>query len=257
MRISFDLFTAAAAKTADIDFSFKPILGILLAVCALRAWQTGYFRALFSYFRSWTLRRIQVFHFLLFILIVLIIMRFFDQPVLNLILAYEDNPVLSTLTYCGGLFGKNINFWAFMSLIYLGLSLNPAWRKAAHLFFGMMLTSALAALVVHGLKFIFLRTRPYGEHGPFSFFNWTGLTENRHVFQSLASGDVALVAGASGYLFYAIRNRYWRWLVLLIPISTALSRIVHEKHWPSDTAASIAISMLIARFVWAYQKIKI
>ncbi len=122
---------------------------------------------------------------------------------------------------------------------------------------GALFSSALTALAAILLKLVFLRARPPANLGPFSFFNLEGLLKGKGMFQSLPSGDVAIIAGACAYVFYLLKDSFWRWLILLLPLCTAYARISLNKHWPSDTLASIGFSLILGRLVFQNFKIQL
>ena len=169
----------------------------------------------------------------------------------RVILSVAGRSFFAPLEKFGSLISDNINFWLYLLGIYylLRLAKQPAWAKR---FLAAVLAAGLAGLACHGLKFIFLRARPYTGLSPFSFFNWEKFAGDPKAFQSFPSGDVAIVSGAAGYFFYAFPNRPLRWLILLLPLCTAFARVSLNRHWVSDTAASLWLGFIISRGVWNY-----
>jgi membrane-associated phospholipid phosphatase len=123
--------------------------------------------------------------------------------------------------------------------------------------FSALLSSFVTALIVTVFKFLSLRARPYAEFGPFSFFNFHGLTQDARAFQSFPSGDVGVVAGAAAYLFFTTKNRFSGVLIFLLPLCTAFARMSANKHWPSDTLFAIGLGLIAAKFVRDYKKFKL
>lgn len=180
---------------------------------------------------------------------------FFDQAILRWIQSGKDS-YLAGIIHFGDTISRNVEFWIVLGALNL-LALLSRKENLKDFAFGIFLGSALTGLIGHLLKFVFLRARPYGGFGPFSFFNIQGLTEGEHVFQSLPSGDVLLVSGASAFLFFALKNQVSRGLVFLFPLTTAVYRVAENKHWPSDTLASIGLSLIVAFFLWNHKKTRL
>lgn len=149
----------------------------------------------------------------------------------------------------GGVMGKGITPWLFIMACYAVEELVRKPKGGAGLAFGCLLSSALTALICAVLKLIFLRARPYNLLGAAAFFQWEGFFRSANAFQSFPSGDVAVVAGAAAFLFYAARRGLFRWVFLLLPVLTALSRIDLNRHWPSDTLFSIGLGLAAAAVV--------
>jgi len=124
----------------------------------------------------------------------------------------------------------------------------------SRLTFGVLLSVTLSTTFSFIVKRTFMRARPYNHFGAFSFFHLNGLLHDKNAFQSFPSGDVALVAGAAAFLFYATKNSYTRWLLLIFPVATAFSRIWLDRHWPSDTLFSVGLGFIAGLFIWQYQK---
>jgi membrane-associated phospholipid phosphatase len=95
------------------------------------------------------------------------------------------------------------------------------------------------------LKMIFLRARPDTGVGPFVFFHWSALASDTRPYESFPSGDVAIVAGAAAVFFFKTRAP-WRWLWLILPLCTAYSRVLLNRHWPADTLASLGLGLWVA-----------
>jgi len=191
--------------------------------------------------RSWP-----VFLFLAGILGIL----YFDLKFLN-VLRSLDLPAIKVIV----MFGQHIAKWLWFYILFVyfaGCFLRSI--KLRKIAFGAVLSSALALIAAETLKYVFLRARPYENLGPHSFFNIDGLTKDAHVFQSLPSGHVAVVAGALGYLFYRFDQWRFRWLILLIPLPTILYRLYSNSHWPSDTFISMALGLTVGYLTAQHEK---
>lgn len=174
---------------------------------------------------------------------------FWDANILHFLQSLND-PATALVSGIGRFLGKKmlvvlIGFY-LVSAVFRHVSVHRMVR-------GMLFASALSGLVITVLKFTFMRARPSGGLGPYCFFNLDGTMHGQHVFQSFPSGDVAVVAGAFGYLFYAVKSKYLRLLCVLTVLATALSRIQRNSHWPSDTLAAFAIGFAVSRWITAQE----
>lgn len=223
----------------------KSMIGVLLTLIFLWEWRRGYFKGAKSEWRDFAVST-PLFcpPFLLSSLLLFSLLMILDAPLLNFLHSL-DGGTHALLAQWGSAMGKNHYFWTALIVFYF-LSY---WRvregvpKAA---FGIILSAAVAGALAHGLKYVFLRARPDSGFGAHDFLNWNGLLQDERMFQSFPSGDVALVAGAAGFLFFSIRHRVLRWGALLLPLATALGRMDLNRHWPSDTFASLLIGLVVA-----------
>lgn len=229
----------------------KFLTGVFVAIIFTRSLAMGYFRGLDSYLKTFTFRKWIL--GLLVILPVAFVAFFLDAALLHFF-HNSRNALSDAIAFFGQAISHNIHFWLFLGIVYIIFDLFKK-EKMTKLIFSMVLASVLTGLVGHLMKFIFLRARPYAQSGPFSFLNWEGILANEHASQSLPSGDVAIIAGAAGCLFFAIRHKALRWLVLLLPVTTAYARIMADRHWPSDGLVSILLGLLIARLAWGLHKV--
>lgn len=230
----------------------KLITAVLLIAVCLAEIRKGYFKGFKTYLKSAPWKSLALVSLLTALLV--IVTAFFDRPVLQFIQDINHS-FFQMIVDLGGYLGKGQNLWTLVCWLYL-VAFVLRLEKARLLLFSSLLASFIASLMTTILKFTILRARPEAQLGPFSFFNWKGLIEDDRFFQSFPSGDVAVVAGAAIYLFFSLKNRYVKWLFLLFPIFTACARVNANRHWPSDTLASIGLGVLAAQFIWNYQKAK-
>ena len=227
--------------------TFQPKLVTLILVLAgiFLEWRKGYFKKAPFYLRQ--LKPVPLLGKLALFSCLALALSFSDPSLLKTVQGFQ-HPLIDRIIDFGGALGRNINPWLLIMIGYLlGLALPkiPFSEKA----FGTLLSAALAALSASVLKFTLLRARPYGELGPFSFFNLGGLTGDHRVFHSFPSGDVAVVAGIAGYWFYFLKKGPFRWLVWLLPLTTAVSRMTLNKHWPSDTVFPIGLGAIAGQII--------
>lgn len=222
--------------------------GVLFALLVLRELKKGYFtgakerfRVISIYSYSWS--------FLLSLTAVILVMLLADSALLHAIQALNNS--LAQLIFD---FGRQMGRQILVIVIALYLiGFLAKQDRFCRMIFSLVLSSGLTALLITIFKFTILRARPYGDLGPYSFLNFPGLVHDERVFQSFPSGDVALVAGVAGYIFWKWRRSIFSWFVLLLPISTALSRISLNRHWPSDTLTSILIGLFVGHVMVSFE----
>jgi membrane-associated phospholipid phosphatase len=219
----------------------KPLTGILIAlIVVLELWR-GYFKGFKGYCRSFSIKP-YLFVLVLIPILVLLLLPF-DYTILRFVQSLNETPV-RYFYYFGSQMGDDI--WIYIFAVYfLFLAFK---RESTPAVFGAILGVALTGLLATILKMILMRARPMMEMGPFSFFNLDAILKDEGHFQSFPSGDVAIVAGAATYFFFALKNPV-RYLIFLIPISTAFARVSLHRHWPSDVLTSIILSIIVARFL--------
>jgi membrane-associated phospholipid phosphatase len=227
----------------------KVVIFILIAVCIIQEWRKGYFHRIVPYVktRPWfpVIRLFLVF----FCLALLMMPADFG---LRQIIQTPGNRFLTVLGNFGRMISRDINPWFVMIACYgFGLlARRLVWSQIA---LDSLLSSAITVVLSQAFKFSFLRARPFGGYGPYSFFNLDGLLHDEGTFQSFPSGDVAVIAGAAAFLFCAARGRFWRWAIMIFPVATAISRISLDRHWPSDTFFSIGLGFVAARLILDYR----
>lgn len=109
-------------------------------------------------------------------------------------------------------------------------------------------------LVVAGIKHIAHEARPYVVLAPDSFF-WLKTFEDisKSAYQSFPSGhtgNVAMFAFAMNYLFFS-RNKTMQFMMLLLVVIVALSRVCTGWHWPLDVLASGLISYILVKISYS------
>lgn len=219
------------------EFDIRHLVGVALALIAFSALRSGRLVTFLRGLKPEVLRIPP--HALLFSLLTLGLFFRWDQVVLDAVQRTAET--FPAWKRACDLLTKNSHVWFFLCALYLlgVLRKNEFLTRAG---FGGILASGLASGVGTILKFIFLRARPYDLSGSHSFFNFHGIEE--HAYQSLPSGDVALIAGFSCFWFFSARSRMLKAFFLLLPFATAFSRIADNKHWPSDTLISIFLGLL-------------
>ena len=209
----------------------------------------GYFKGFGRYLKTFSLKPYRL---PLAALLLAALLMIFDPMLLPLV-QNQDSLLASFVTSFGGSMGRSSNCWIFLIVCYL-----IAWlaklKKERKLLFGALLSSFITSGLATFFKFLLLRARPEAELGPYSFFHFEGLIYDERMFQSFPSGDVAVVAGAAVFFFYALKNRVAKWLIFLLPLCTAFARVSVNRHWPSDTAIAMSLGWIAAAWVWNYHK---
>ena len=223
---------------------------LLLSVFSLE-WRRGIFKGTRARLQSLPWK----FYFKIFLLLLALAILILPSDLFlrSVIQKGYEQPFFKGVVALGAFFGRSTNLWPMLAALYL-LAFPLKGKSWQTFIFGLLLSSVTAGLGIHILKFTFLRARPYAGLGPFSFFNFNGLVQNDRAFQSFPSGDAAVCAGAAAYLFFALRKYKLSWLILLLPVATALARVSLNRHWPSDTVFSIGISFVAAHAVRRWEK---
>ncbi len=227
---------------------FKIATYVLIGLSVLREWKAGYFKRFGDY-----LKTVRISFYLKYLalaaLVTVAVMAGFDPWLCEL--AGRRTPFLDGLSEIAGHFGRKTAPWLFIGSGYWLMCFlkNHQGRLAA---FGCLLSSALTGGMVTFFKYVFMRARPDQKLGHFSFFNFDRLIHNDNDFLSFSSGDVAIVAGASAYLFYRFRNPFARAVFCVLPVLNAFARTHGQRHWPSDGLFSILLGFLAAFFIYQF-----
>ncbi len=221
---------------------------LLMTVVEIRR---GYFKGFKAYLK--TLRPQPYLLILALSFAVVLCVNFGDQAVLRAVQTVPEPGFFKDVFIdLGAYLGKFNGLWLILGVFYV-LSLLIRQSRFQLVIFSALLSSALAGGLAHIFKHLFQRARPYTGNGPYHFFDVQGLLENTRQYQSFPSGDVAIVAGASAYFFFALKGRAWRYGILIFPFLTALSRVWNNKHWPSDTLFGIGVGFAAGYFVYQFR----
>ncbi len=164
-----------------------------------------------------------------------------------------QHPLLKAALHVGGWLGGSIRFWLIVFPVYaISLVLQKPIVRAR--VFGCLLSVAVASLLCTVIKWIIARARPYSHLGPLSFFNWSRVAHHGSMFQSFPSGDTIVVAATAWYVVSWLPRSSLRWLILVLPLMTALSRVFLDQHWSSDTMFSIGLALVSARLIVQYER---
>lgn len=217
---------------------YSEILGIAcLLIPGFIEWKNGYFKGAGRKFAVRQLRPAAIAAFG----ICLVLVFAFDQPIRDFVHSMNQG-VVHVFILLGAFLGYHMNIIIAVSVLYAaGAALRS--RELRYLAFGTMLSSTVTALSSSVFKILFMRARPYKDLGPYCFFQLDGLVRLKKQYQSLPSGDVAIVAGAVSFVFFSTKHPA-RYLLFLLPLFTAMSRIQLNMHWPSDTLAAFGLSLL-------------
>jgi len=235
----------------SFPISTKLITAIGLILIALieiiKAVRGGSWRDLFTYLQStrWKTGGL----YLLGIMMIILPIIFLD-PFIRPFMKSLSHPYFDGYIEMGRYLGRNI--W-FCLIIAYALTFILARRKLSPWIFGALLGTSLTGLATHIFKYIFMRARPDADLGYLHFFAYQNGLPHVKSYLSMPSGDVAIVTGAAAFLICSLRKGWARWLLLVFPIATAFSRIQLNRHWPSDTLASILLSFLIGHWLANYK----
>ncbi len=153
-----------------------------------------------------------------------------------------------------GLFiGRKTTPWLFMVAFYM-IALLIKQEKVSRISFSCLFSAALSVGFATIFKVVSMRNRPQSGEGPFSFFNISESINSGKLAQSFPSGDVAVVAGICGYLYFSIKQPFLRAVLLLLPLTTGLGRVLLTKHWPSDVIFAMILGFVAGNMVSKHSK---
>jgi len=163
-------------------------------------------------------------------------------------------PLVEDLIRFGGWLGQGTTLWFILLTIYaMALILRRVAVTAGSV--GCVVSAALASVLSSIIKWGIARARPNANLGHLAFFHWSEALRNHARFQSFPSGDTVIVAAVAWYLLYRCHKVPLgvRWILLVVPLATACSRVLLNKHWPSDTVFSIGLALVSAHCVVRYE----
>ena len=231
-------------------FSLELLVFVLSFIILLCEWHKEYFTRLGLYWKNVQFTFcLQLF----FLFTALTVSSLFVDVVFLQSIQQIHHPFFEAIVAFGGWLGRGCNLMVLITSCYF-LTVLLRKNNWSQLVFGNLLSVVFTVTLCFIFKHMFLRARPYTHYSVHSFFNLEGLVHNKNAFQSFPSGDVAVVAGVAGFLFYAVKNPYARWTIFVLPFTTALSRMSLNRHWPSDTIFSIGLGFMTASFIWQYQR---
>jgi membrane-associated phospholipid phosphatase len=106
---------------------------------------------------------------------------------------------------------------------------------------------AATAAIVYALKISIGRKRPYENKGAHSYNPFGGLDD------SFPSGHTSTAfALITPWIFYY--KSPWTYLLFLFPASTAISRMIFDKHWATDVLTGGAIGYMVSYYLTNWHK---
>lgn len=127
------------------------------------------------------------------------------------------------------------------TLIYSSYILNL--NKAGDILKEALISGALSGIIADVIKMATSRGRPRVSEN-LSWFNYDKILDSD--YWSFPSGHVALAGGVFFSLYLRLKGPL-KALFLVLPLLTALSRVMTLSHWPSDVLASLILGFLIAK----------
>lgn len=221
------------------------LLVVIVSICVIE-WPRGYWNSVSTQARHLGADLKQ--YLAIPILAVFALFFLVDAALLQTIQSVS-HPLGTGLIDFGGSVGRNGNFWAMLIIAYLITKIFGS-RSSTQIVLGTILSSGLTGLVCNIIKVLFLRSRPAAGEGALSFFNYLGYAQNGGLFQSLPSGDVALVAGAAAFLFHFAKGTPIKLIIVSIPLLTCASRIYLNRHWPSDTVLAVGVALVVGNYLY-------
>ncbi|MSR77484.1 MAG: phosphatase PAP2 family protein [Candidatus Omnitrophica bacterium] len=233
------------------QFHPKPLVGLGVIACLLWEIRKGYFEKLTAFVKQldWAPYGKMLFVF------AAVSASFFviDPRILHQVQSFQ-HPVLRILEQFGAWIGRGIHPWGILIGVYFLFEFLFRNQASSRKAFGAILSGGFVSLITYGMKYSFLRARPYGNEGSFSFFNLEGITQDARVYHSFPSGDTVVVAGISFFLWHQLKTHKGAWIFLLLPLMTAYSRMFLNRHWPSDTLMSLGIGWTFSLLIHEYHR---
>lgn len=160
--------------------------------------------------------------------------------------SFVDNNLnfISLFVFIGGKLGQNTNFWGFVISCFIFFKLLKKDFLIRHLSFATI-ASGFAGIFTVIVKFLIHRERPLITSSPYHIFSFFG-SEKSDMYKSFPSGDVTLVSALCLYFFLLYRGKLRSLLFLALPFLTAISRVYHHNHWPSDTVIGFFVGSVFA-----------
>lgn len=236
------------------SFEIVKLFKVLLFIIFVKEIRVGYFKGFWNTLKK-VFKEYRVI-ILFYLLAVLLIMKFIDEPVVN----FWQTKYFQKLYFyypgiIGNLLGNGEYLYSFLIVVILVSKLfkKEELRKKYSL---ALTTSVFVGIVNSGIKFIFLRDRPpvYDIPNSFSFNTYTlNLKENLNILKSdysMPSGHTSVATAAFFTLAILEKNRFLKVIYAILPFITAYARVYFTKHWTSDVSLSILLGTLFAVTVY-------
>ena len=151
------------------------------------------------------------------------------------------------------LLGKDTNFWAlvtntlfwiplFVAVIYFIFSCFGR-PKGKYILFYLTGSVLLNVFLMHTIKFLVKRPRPFYEDHLLTQLQLVSLPDNYSFYSGHASFSFLL---ATFTVFLFKKYNRWTYLVFIFPLLFATSRLVVGVHYPSDILVGALIGSCIA-----------
>ncbi|MEA2237662.1 MAG: hypothetical protein QOC81_2386 [Thermoanaerobaculia bacterium] len=234
-------FLGREAPAWDVAFWFIAGLFVLAILHPSSDFAAHDFREAWSLLRATRVRtrRSDAFAVLSAALLIALIWRFADTPVTAWAERVQSAGIQDTIRFTNR-FGGGMNP-AMVVLFFLIAGVAYRHHRWIAYAVAMALSGAVAGVAVQIVKYVAGRTRPELWLGPFE--------HARAAATSFPSGHTVGAFALGGVLILSSPSRATRFVVFLLALSVAVSRVLAFRHWTSDVLASAAIGMIIAAVV--------
>lgn len=215
------------------DVVFWCITGLFVIALLQRG---GDYGAVIDEARMVGARRLPLFAVVIAAVVVAIVWRFADAPLMAWSEIADSRNVEGVIRYANR-FGGGFNPVMIVGFFILA---GVAYSMRRWIWYGLAMAAAgaIAGIVVQIVKFAVGRTRPELWLGPFHHV--------RASATSFPSGHTVGAFALAGVLMLHARSTALRVAAALLAIAVAVSRVLAFRHWPSDVVASAAIGLICA-----------
>lgn len=229
------------------------LFNICLGCFILSTFKKGYYLQIINN----TFKQILVPRFYLpLILILLLIIQFFDQPYSLWCKEHYNQDVYTFLDFICSLAEGWFVFGLLFTLIIISLVFNL--RKLKLILQNCFISALTAGILNAMIKLIFSRERPVIAFEKWHFFRLLTLDLSSYsklfyAYNSMSSGHTIIVTAALTPILFYTKNLYVRGL-LILPIIVGFSRIYTLSHWLSDVFIAIIFGAIIGKSSYLLHK---
>ncbi|MCC2625417.1 MAG: hypothetical protein K0R14_1290 [Burkholderiales bacterium] len=242
----------------------KPIVvfGALFVIYAVfvltKTIRDGYFSGIFVNILEQIRSRYKL--LLMFLLFVLLVIRFIDLPIAKLCTKWYNVNTYTLLDFVNsmgeGWFIVGVLFTLSIIYEFLGKANNAIVLKIAYV------AAIYAGLFNAVLKFIFNRQRPAIGLEPTNFFYFfisgdKKLIDLTYAYNSMPSGHTITIFAAIVPLVLYIKVPLYRFLLVCFAVGVGIGRIYTMNHWFSDICVSVILGLVIGRAIYLANRYRI
>lgn len=225
-------------------------LYLILVMIFIDMLRNGYLKKIWKTFTDYIKPGI-IIYILITIIATAVLIIWVDIPVIKYVQSMK-NPVVDKVFYYINILSNGIFLFPFLVTLYTAAVIYK--NKRLKIFIeSSILGLLISGLVIQIMKILILRARPSTNLGAFSFLNYTEMYLKgkffHPIFTSMPSGHAGNISVLAICGWMAMRDRM-KYLLLLLPLFVAVSRMIHNKHWLSDVFAGTIIGAYIGFVVF-------